>query len=259
MLTCTNLNVGIFEQKIMARLLVVEDEENLRLALVDLLLDAGYEVQAGKNGVDALQILEQDTNFAVILSDMKMPEMDGVTLLRHVSQRYPEIAFIMITSHADVKTAVQAMRDGALNYLLKPVSNDLVLQNVREGLHYNAEQLKQPVNSVETSDQRFLHIGELVIDRYQLEAMFQGEALDLTPTEYEILYQLALAQGHIMTFEEIVYATQEMRVERAEARVMLSTHLSNLRAKLNKAGCGHYLVNKRGTGYFLSANEVNQR
>jgi DNA-binding response OmpR family regulator len=80
---------------------------------------------------------------------------------------------------------------------------------------------------------------------------YQGRSLDLTPTEFEILASLIQVQGALVTFEEIVLRAQGLSVERDEARVMLSTHMSNLRAKLRLAGCEQYLKNRRGVGYFI--------
>jgi DNA-binding response OmpR family regulator len=237
-----------------SRLLVVEDEETLRFALIDLLIDAGYEVTAGRCGTDIVAILKKDSQFDLILSDLKMPEMDGIELLRFTKQHYPDIAYVLLTSHADVQTAVQAMRDGAFNYLLKPIERELLLKTVEEALTQGNKPLKREITAIDAHD-RFLRVGELVVDRYHLNILFRNVSLDLTPTEYEILYHLVKAHGRVVTFEDIVLATQGMKVERSEARVMLSTHLSNLRSKLGKVGCDHYLVNKRGTGYFVSADE----
>jgi DNA-binding response OmpR family regulator len=101
-------------------------------------------------------------------------------------------------------------------------------------------------------DDRFLRVRGLMIDQHRLVALYQGKPLELTPTEFEILYSLVQAQGKVVTFEEIVLRLQGIRTERDEARTMLSTHLSNLRAKLREAGCEDYLVNSRGHGYYIN-------
>jgi DNA-binding response OmpR family regulator len=107
----------------------------------------------------------------------------------------------------------------------------------------------QPISKV---DDRFLQVRDLMIDQHRLVALFQGKPLELTPTEFEILYSLVQGQGKVVTFEEIVLRLQGIRTERDEARTMLSTHLSNLRAKLRDAGCENYLVNSRGHGYYIN-------
>jgi DNA-binding response OmpR family regulator len=92
----------------------------------------------------------------------------------------------------------------------------------------------------------------MMIDQHRLVALYQGKPLELTPTEFEILYCLVQAEGRVVTFEEIVFRLQGIHAERDEARTMLSTHLSNLRAKLRDADCEHYLENSRGHGYFIN-------
>lgn len=83
--------------------------------------------------------------------------------------------------------------------------------------------------------------------------LLPGNLLDLTPTEFEILRCLAQAEGRVVTFEDIVFQVQGIRTHRDEARRMLSSHLSNLRVKLQAAGCQDCMVNSRGRGYFLKA------
>src|SRR3712207_6473393 len=118
-------------------ILVVEDDETLRLAVIDILMDAGYQAyDGGSCGTDALKLLKADTDYELILSDLKMPLMDGIELLRYVKKYYPHILFVLVTSHSDVQTAVQAMRDGAFNYILKPISQEQLLGTVEEALHY---------------------------------------------------------------------------------------------------------------------------
>jgi DNA-binding response OmpR family regulator len=265
----------------MTRILIVDDDKMLRSSLAEILAEAGYHIVEAGNGAMALNTLKQDSAFDVVLTDMKMPEMDGPTLLSEVRAHYPEIAVIMMTGEGTIATAVQAMRDGAVNYLLKPTNKRQLLESVREAVNmrtgkiqqralmdqvvsnlqalglYNPnlqDALDQHTTTTPTAkvDDRFLQIRELMIDQHRLVAMHQGKLLELTPTEFEILYCLVQGQGRVVTFEEIVFRLQGIRAERDEARTMLSTHLSNLRAKLREAGCEEYLVNSRGHGYYIN-------
>jgi DNA-binding response OmpR family regulator len=262
--------------------LIVDDDEILRASIVDLLTDAGYMTYEAGNGKDALEVLARESAIDVVLSDVKMPGMDGPELLRQIRRQHPEVAVIMLTGYGTIDSAVEAMRDGALNYLLKPTNKRQLLEALQEAseMHEANQQKKQLMDQVVSSlqalgmvdptieevlqrnlgetpgagpvvDDRFLKFGELMIDRHRLVALHNGKPLELTPTEFEILFTLIQASGRVVTFEEIAFRLQGMRFDRDEARTMLSTHLSNLRGKMREAGCEHYLKNSRGTGYYV--------
>ena len=101
------------------RILIVEDDPTLRMALLDTLETAGFQGFEASNGKEALlQLMHQDIE--VIVSDVQMDVMDGNELLKATREKYPSIPFVMMTAHASVERAVAAMRDGATDYLQKP-------------------------------------------------------------------------------------------------------------------------------------------
>ena len=102
-----------------SRVLIVEDDPTLRMALVDTHETAGFEVFEAVNGKEALlQLMHHDVE--AIVSDVQMDVMDGEELLTQVRNRYPSIPFLMMTAHASIERAVSAIRDGAVDYLQKP-------------------------------------------------------------------------------------------------------------------------------------------
>ncbi len=103
----------------MDKILIVDDELNMRLVLSAMLKREGYEVAAAADGVEALQILKSGP-IAAVVTDLKMPHMDGMGLLNRASQEYPDVPVIMITAHGTVATAVEALKKGALDYITKP-------------------------------------------------------------------------------------------------------------------------------------------
>ncbi|NPA95033.1 MAG: sigma-54-dependent Fis family transcriptional regulator [Thermodesulfobacteria bacterium] len=104
------------------RILVVDDEKSLVLLASRILKKEGYSVQGAYSGQEALAIIK---NFApnLVISDLKMPEMSGIDLLKKVKADKPEIDFIILTAYASVENAVEAMKCGALDYLIKPLKN----------------------------------------------------------------------------------------------------------------------------------------
>lgn len=112
----------------MNKVLVVDDELNMRLVLGAMLKKEGYDVASAADGREALEILKSG-RIAVVITDLKMPRIDGMELLRRITEHYPEVPVVMITAHGTVATAVEALKKGALDYVTKPFELD-ELKNV---------------------------------------------------------------------------------------------------------------------------------
>jgi DNA-binding NtrC family response regulator len=106
-----------------ARILVVDDEEIVIRSCLRILADGDYEVDAVQDGLDALRKIE-DSQYDVLILDIKMPKIDGLEVLRRVKEAHPDIDVIMITGLSDIETAVRSMKLGALDYLPKPFDPD---------------------------------------------------------------------------------------------------------------------------------------
>jgi putative two-component system response regulator len=117
-----------------ARALVVDDDVQVRQTLSRVLQALGMTTLEAGNGREALAMLEDQGVFPLIVSDINMPEMDGIALLREVHRRWPDIAVIMLTGVADVSTAVDCLKHGAYDYLQKPVMVDEVRVRVDNAL-----------------------------------------------------------------------------------------------------------------------------
>ncbi len=124
------------------RVLVVDDEPVIRSFLVRVLEREGYAVQAASNGPEALDYLEA-TSFDLLLTDIKMDQLDGVELLRQAKTRQPDLAVILLTGHATVSSAVAALRQGAYDYLLKPLRNEDLVMAVAAGLEERSRQQRR--------------------------------------------------------------------------------------------------------------------
>ena len=104
-------------------MLVVDDEANAREALVELLADEGYDADSAADGRRALEVMGQFEPH-VVLTDLKMPVLDGLGLLKQGRERHPHVAFVVMTAFGTIDTAVEAIKSGAENYLTKPVDLD---------------------------------------------------------------------------------------------------------------------------------------
>ena len=105
------------------KILVVDDELNMRLVLKALLNKEGYDVATASDGVEALKVLKSG-GVEVVVTDLKMPKLDGVGLLERVIRDYPSMPVIIITAHGTIATAVDALKKGAFDYITKPFERD---------------------------------------------------------------------------------------------------------------------------------------
>lgn len=116
-----------------SRILVVDDEESIREFLEIMLKKEGYEVTTAEDGAKAKEILTKKS-FDMVISDMQMPNVTGIELLRHVRESYPDLVFMIITAFGTTETAVEAMKLGAYDYLTKPFKIDEVRLNIANAL-----------------------------------------------------------------------------------------------------------------------------
>ena len=139
------------------RILIVDDDPDMRQVLQDILLDQAYQVEIAQNGDEALQKLTT-SSFSIVLTDLRMKGMDGLELLQQVTKKHPESNLIMMTAFGTVETAVEAMKQGAFDYLTKPIKTEELLVTVdkamREALlRREVEQLRKQVRREFSFDQ----------------------------------------------------------------------------------------------------------
>jgi putative nucleotidyltransferase with HDIG domain len=123
-------------QNLMAldRILVVDDEETIREIVSSMLTGAQFRTRQAASGVEALALLDSGEEFDLVLSDLLMPEMHGLDLLERAKERYPNVPVVMVTAVNDIQAALQALRNGAYDYLLKPFEREQLLATVRRAL-----------------------------------------------------------------------------------------------------------------------------
>jgi putative nucleotidyltransferase with HDIG domain len=116
------------------RILVVDDEEPIREIISGLLAAAKFQTRQAASGVEAMALLESGEEFDLILSDLLMPEMDGLALLERSKEKLPDVQVVMVTAVNDIEAALQAIHNGAYDYLTKPFEREQLLAIVRRAL-----------------------------------------------------------------------------------------------------------------------------
>lgn len=273
-----------------AHILVVDDEGAIRYSVSKTLQRIGYTVHEASSGEEALEMMKKQ-DYDVVLTDIRMPGLTGVELLKRIKEAAPDSIVILMTGYASLGTAVESLRLGAHDYLIKPSSSQDIRQSVAKGVE-RAQNLKRrrallelirsnvyeithmdtessvaayEVGSFQTDAQRpegtaiselsqtNMTLGPLTIypGRYQISV--GNEPIDLTPTEFDLLLYLAAHRGRVVSCHELVREVRGYTVDEAEAREVIRPHVSNLRRKLKQTGeDADLIVNVRGIGYRLS-------
>ena len=113
------------------RVLLIDDEENMRHMLAVMLTKEDYHVETAADGIEALERLESN-EFDVVLCDLKMPRMDGMSFLAQAQKRHPDMTYIMMSAYGTIETALEAIKQGAYDYISKPFKNDEVLLTLKK-------------------------------------------------------------------------------------------------------------------------------
>ena len=118
----------------MPRILVVEDSSDVRFIIREILRRKGYETAEAENGVQALELLEKNSHFDLIISDVRMAKMGGLQLLSELKERFPAIPTIMLSVHTVPEWIDEAKQKGAVSYLSKPFTPDQLVAAVEQHL-----------------------------------------------------------------------------------------------------------------------------
>ena len=258
------------------KILVVDDERTARKSLAEILRLEGYEVETAADGPAALVLLsEQD--FDLMLLDIKMPGMGGVAVMQRATEISPDTQIILLTAHGSMESAIDALRYGAHDYLLKPSSPQAILSSVASALARHAEtqhkrllisqlenslqQLKnvEGVSQANLVGQRVVNLPDGVMVDLARRKIWRGnERVTLTPTEGKLLKVLFENKGRVMSHKDLVFLVQGYDIAEWEAPEVLRPLISRLRRKLSTFPNGeNWIVNVRGTGYVFDVDEGN--
>jgi len=267
------------------RVLVVDDEQNIRLTLNALLSRAGYAVTTAATGEDAVALFEREP-FDLMLVDLQMPGMKGMEVVAKVREAGHDAIIIVLTGHGSLDSAIEGIRFGIFDYLLKTSDPNHILARVAAGLEERAARRRQsdlldtigaavqeltggrvatnptftpphssatpaPATSAEPAG-RILTIGPLTLDTWHQTATLNGRSLNLTPTEFRLLLCLAEHAGQMLSYTQLVRCAQGYETTDLEAGELIKPHIHHLRQKIEpEPSAPRYLLNVRGKGYIL--------
>ena len=267
------------------KILVVDDEAIIRQALVRAIDLAGYHVEAVNSGLEALALLKR-APFDLMVLDMCMPEMGGVEVMRLSRQACPNLLIIILTGHGTLESAIAAVKEDAVDYLLKPTSVHDIVATLTAALHARAGQLHrqhllhlmdeviEALHSPETpaqelattlvsqaSHEDFLRIGALTLDRRKRRVVMTGDSphtVELTEGEAAILANLMEHPGQVVSCRQLARAIWGYELDDRSASDLIRPYVFRLRQKVESAPDHRQPISTvRGRGYMLASTSMN--
>jgi len=225
----------------MPTLLLIEDDLNLACSLAQGFRESGFELQTA-GSLAAARLRLNQVGLDLVILDLGLPDGDGFELLREYQGR-PEAPLVLITTaRGDLDERLRGLEGGAEDYLVKPYAFAELLARVRVLLRRT-----QPRAATT------LRIADLEIDTIARRAIRTGRTLDLTPREFDLLVQLALAQGNVVTREMLVRDVWRLRAWTPSMDNVIDVHISRLREKVDQDQRLRLLQTVRGVGFVLKA------
>lgn len=226
--------------KLEKKILVVDDEKEIRNLLDIYLSNEGYKVVKASDGEEALNILESD-NIQLIVLDIMMPKMDGIEVCRKVREKL-SIPILMLSAKSEDIDKIQGIMTGADDYMTKPF-NPLELTVrvkalLRRAYYFN--------NTVDTEN--VINIESLTIDKNKHRVTVDDKEITLTSREFDILYLLATNRGVVFSTEDIFKKVWKEKYYQSNNTVMV--HMSRIREKIEKYMNGTKIIHTVwGVGY----------
>ena len=225
----------------MKKILVVEDDQAIQALLQDFLIEAGYDVVTASDGVEALSEFEKQP-FDLILLDVMLPKIDGFAVCEVIRQK-SDVAIVMLTALDDEEHQIRGLDLQVDDYLTKPFSMPILIRKIAAVLR---RQEKRGGDNVP----QMISYRELDLEMDGYKVYIKRNPVDLTPREFEILRELLLHQGRILTRENLLSALWKYDFFGDER--IIDTHIKNIPKKL---GGADYIETIRGVGYRIDKED----
>jgi DNA-binding response OmpR family regulator len=264
---------------ISGKVLIIDDEPALRQTLARILQQAGLETTTAENGEQGLAFL-QANNFDLIYLDIRMPGLAGLEVLDLIRAGHPTTPVILFTAQPDLSSALEALRRGATDYLLKPLKPETIIERTQTLLaaQYKERRKREilaqidalqaelknlddnsPASSIPMQTpplaERYLKRGTLTFDLHARRLSIGERLVSLPPTSFDYLLVLARHAPDVVDYQTLVAEAQGYKAEMREAQELTKWHIHHIRQAIEPdTRKPAYLINVRGTGYRLVAD-----
>jgi two-component system, OmpR family, alkaline phosphatase synthesis response regulator PhoP len=261
------------------KILIIDDEPTLCQTLARILQRAGYEATTAENGQQGLAFLET-TAFDLVYLDIRMPGLSGLEVLDWIHSTRPDIPVVLFTAQPDLNSAVEALRRGARDYLLKPLKPQAILDRTRtilaaqqreqrkKALEAQIQTLQRELQELETqtpelalppqplpADERYFKRGALILDLHTHRLTIGQQVISFPQTSFNYLLVLARHSPEVVSYQTLVAEAQGYQMEVRDAQELVKWHIHHIRQAIEPdLRSPTYLFNVRGTGYRLLAD-----
>lgn len=266
--------------KVNGKILIIDDEAALRQTLTRILQQAGFEVTSAENGEQGLSFLRHN-QFDLIFMDIRMPGLAGLDVLDRIRASHPGLPVVLFTAQPDLNSAVEALRRGATDYLLKPLKPDVIIERARailltqqkerrrREIQAQIEQLQAELKALDAEatevatvspktvplPDRYLKRGKILLDTYTRRVVVDERAVSLVATSFDFLLVLARHAPELVDYRTLVAEAQGYQADAREAQELTKWHIHNIRQAIEPDPRNPvYLFNVRGIGYRLVAD-----
>lgn len=258
-------------------ILIIDDEDTLRLTLARILQQARFEVTTAASGQEGLAFLSQQT-FDLVYLDIRMPDMNGLEVLKAIHSRFPELDVVLFTAQPDMNSAVEALRQGATDYLLKPLQPQTLIERTQAILaRKEKERRKREIQSQirtlqlelsrlededdvqpnlgafdENTSERFIICGNINLDLQARRLKVREQIISIPPTTFDYLVVLARHSPAVVDYQTLVAEAQGYQADFRDAQELVKWHVHHIRQAIEPDPRKPvYLINQRGIGYRL--------
>jgi len=261
-------------------ILIIDDEPGLRKTLATIINHAGHQVTSAGSAREALLFLQKGA-YDLVFLDLKLQDTDGIQFLPVIRKMYPLMPVVILTAHASLDSAIEAVRQGARDYLLKPFEPALILDRIACILAEQSQPKRQmnligqiqtlvgqltqmdagnndessaPLAQTIVDPARFLRAGPLTLDLYAKIVMNGEMSISIPPSTYDYLVTLVRHAPSPVAYETLVTEAQGYNVTRSEAREIARWHIYELRKALEEnPKHPRFIITVHNVGYRLIA------
>ena len=263
----------------LGNVLIVDDEEIIRSTFSRILEGIDCKVFCAEDGEEALELLKNN-HIDLVYLDIHLSNMNGLEVLKAIQDIDIDLSVIIFTGHASLQTSIDALRNGAIDYFIKPLKPDMLIRRTQSLLSDQAFRKRQkeildqikilerelkelkdsrniPDKNIDPtatdqapSDGRIISVGNLVLDTYIRAVSFNGKSVTLPPTTFDYLVVLAKNSPDLVPYQKLVTDAHGFNVERREAIELNKWHIHVLRDALEPMPkVPKHIINIRGKGY----------
>lgn len=260
-------------------ILIIDDEASLRQTMARILLRVGFQVTTVASAKECFAVLNEQS-FDLVYLDIRLPDMNGLEILKTIRSQFPELPIILFTAQPDLHSAVEALRSGASDYLMKPLKPETVIERTKQMIEeQNKKKRKRAIlqqmealqaeldaiDRVESPEKRptgqlptiplsdrFIQRGVLNLDLHTRRVIINNRVVNLPPTSFDYLLVLVRHSPNVVDYQTLVTEAQGYIAEAREAQELTKWHIHNIRQAIEAENHNSiHVVNVRGSGYRL--------